>query len=75
MTWPLFAESALTSANGSDLNESRLQTASNYFTIVIASLSTAEQVKWMVTADNKQLEAKTFNQHIAKFDCLRIWKR
>ena len=45
MTWPLFAESALTSANGSDLNESRLQTASNYFTIVIASLSTAEQVK------------------------------
>ena len=75
MTWPLFAESALTSANASDWNESPLQTASNYFTKVISSILIYGRTGEMVTADNKQLEAKTFNQHIAKFDCLRIWKR
>lgn len=61
MTWPLFVESALTSANESDWEESPLQTASNYFTIVIASLSTAEQVKWLLLIINNRRQRHSIN--------------
>ena len=61
MTWPLFAESALTSANESDWEESPLQTASNYFTIVIASLSTAEQVKWLLLIIHNRRQRHSIN--------------
>ena len=61
MTWPLFVESALTSANEYDWEESPLQTASNYFTIVIASLSTAEQVKWLLLIIHNRRQRHSIN--------------